>query len=79
MSDVIRILREVHIRKEAQFSYARAYDRMSDLEQTETGKGHPALAAENHARALICLKAYKAELEDPEPTHDDHDRREGWR
>ena len=67
MTDVIRIIREVAARREAVFSYAQWHDDFSTEEQTLTAEGRTFEAEGAHQFALILLRAYRAEMDDPEP------------
>ena len=64
---VIELIREAAARRTAIFTYARAHDHFATEEQTFAGEGKPIEAAGAHEYALICLRAYRAELDDPEP------------
>jgi hypothetical protein len=48
-------------------AYAEAYDRHAETEQVLVAVGEYDRAAEAHERAMVALRAYKAELDDPEP------------
>ena len=48
--------------------YAEDHDRWSEHEQLLRAKGEPILAEGAHQHALICLRAYRAELDNPKPT-----------
>ena len=82
MSDVIRILRDAEAVRAARLRYARAHDKFAELEQRHA-LTNPIEAAGAHEYALIALRAYRAELDDPAPRDSrtfDHDNREGqWR
>lgn len=67
MSDVIRIIREVSAKREALFNYAQWHDDFSTEEQTLTAEGRTFEAEGAHEFALRLLRAYKAEIDDPEP------------
>lgn len=64
---VIEVLREVAARRHAIYAYAEAHDHFAEEEQTFAAKGSPIEAAGAHEYALIALRAYRAELDDPEP------------
>ena len=51
----------------AQYQYARAHDRFAELEQIARHRNKPAEANGAHMLALITLRAYRAEVDDPEP------------
>lgn len=77
---VIELIREAAAKREAQFRYAAAYDKFASLEQRHAGK-NPIEAEGAHAYALICLRAYRNEIDDPAPLTDqeaDHRNREGY-
>jgi hypothetical protein len=77
---VIELIREAAAKREAQFRYAAAYDKFATLEQRHSGKNHiEAIVA--HDYAVRCLRAYRAEIDDPAPISDkeaDHRNREGY-
>lgn len=79
MSDVIGLLRDVAARREAIYRYAKAHDRFAEQEQ-ELVTEHPVEASGAHEYALIALRAYRAEMDDPTPKSPqqlDHENREG--
>jgi len=47
--------------------YAQAHDKFAELEQVMIQRKCPHLAAIAHALALIALRAWLAEQDDPEP------------
>lgn len=53
--------------KAALRQYAHAHDHWSEEEQLLTAQGEPILAEGAHQHALMCLRAYRAELDDPQP------------
>lgn len=63
---VIEMLREAAAKRESQFRYAAAHDHFATLEQRHSGR-NPVEAEGAHAYALICLRAYRAEVDDPTP------------
>lgn len=63
--DVIDLLREATARRMALLAYARAHDRFSELEQANKTID-PAEAEGAHVYALRALRAYRAELDNPE-------------
>lgn len=67
MSDVIRIIREVSARREALYRYAQAHDHFATEEQTATAEGREIEAAGAHEYALMTLRAYRNEIDDPPP------------
>ena len=80
---VIELIREAAAKRESQFRYAAAHDKFATLEQRHSGT-NPIEAAGAHEYALICLRAYRAEVDDPapaglnDPREADHRNREGW-
>ena len=48
---------------------AAAYDNHAEREQELVGRGCYALAQEAHEYAVLVLRAYHAEVDDPEPRH----------
>jgi hypothetical protein len=63
----IEMIREAQAAQSARWTYALAHDHFSDLEQQLVGEGRITEATGAHEFALIALKAYRAELDDPEP------------
>lgn len=64
---VIQLLRALEARRSAERTYALAHDKFADLEQRHTGK-NAAEAEGAHQYALIALRAYRAEIADPQPS-----------
>ena len=64
---VIEIIREAAARRAAIFAYAQWHDDYSTEEQTLTAEGRTFEAEGAHQFALILLRAYRAEMDDPEP------------
>lgn len=64
---VIELLRAVAARRNAIYTYAMAHDHFANEEQTFSAQGLPVEAAGAHEYALIALRAYRAEMDDPEP------------
>ncbi len=64
---VIELMRAAAARREALFRYAEAHDHFATQEQTYAGEGNVIEAEGAHAYALIALRAYRAELDDPMP------------
>lgn len=54
-------------REAALRTYAAAYDRFAETEQMHVLLGNYAEAEGAHAYALWAVRAYKAEMDDPEP------------
>jgi len=54
-------------RREAVRLYARAYDEWATEEQVLVAEGRYVEAEGAHVQALIVLRAYQRELDDPEP------------
>lgn len=47
--------------------YAAAYDRLAEDEQIAVARGEYDRAQEAHELAMVVLRAYRAEMDDPEP------------
>lgn len=60
-------LRTLSARDHALRRYAEAHDRFSELEQRYMLAGREVEAAGCHAYALILLRAYRGELDNPQP------------
>lgn len=60
-------IRDIRARSEALRQYARAHDRFAELEQITVSRGRVHEAGGARVLALIALRAYRAELDDPEP------------
>lgn len=58
---------DVAARMAAQYQYAKAHDRFAELEQLARSRNKPAEANGAHIFALIALRAYRAECDDPQP------------
>jgi hypothetical protein len=67
--NTIDLIREAQAAQSARLRYAIAHDKFSDDEQTLVLEGRITEAAGAHQFAQICLKVYRAELDDPEPKH----------
>jgi hypothetical protein len=64
---VIELIRAAQARREALYRYAAAHDHYAELEQRYVAQNRPIEAAGAHEFALIALKAYIAEVDDPRP------------
>lgn len=62
---VIELIRQAAARRAAIFAYAQWHDDFSTEEQTLTHEGDDSEAARLHGIALILLRAYRAEMDDP--------------
>jgi hypothetical protein len=78
---VIELIREAAAKRESQFRYAAAHDKFAELEQR-----YSAVALDEsevaHEYALLVLRAYRAEIDDPVPAGlgDGNEPRDGqWR
>lgn len=60
-------IRDAAAKREALRQYAQAHDRFAELEQALVGRGCVISAEGAHVHALITLRAYRAELDDPQP------------
>ena len=67
MSTPISVLRDAIAKSGALRMYALAHDHFSEEEQTMAGEGRIAEAEGAHQFALLALRAYRAEIDDPEP------------
>jgi hypothetical protein len=91
--NVIDLLRDATARRTALYAYAQAHDHFAEQEQAFQGEGRMVEAEDAHQFALIALRGYRAELDDPAPRripietegdfmrgvdYDDN-AREGWR
>ena len=63
----IAILRAAAARREARRRYLAAHERYAELEQLLVAQGRPIDAAGAHGFALLALRAYLAETDDPVP------------
>lgn len=63
----VHILRDAMTRSQAIRTYALAHDHWSEEEQTLTAEGQTVKAEGAHQFALMVLRAYRAEIDDPEP------------
>ena len=61
------VVRDEVARRAALYQYAEAHDRFATLEQLAHSRGRPAEANGAHLFALITLRAYLAEQNDPAP------------
>jgi hypothetical protein len=60
-------IRKLTARSAALETYALAHDRFSEAEQIYVSEGQMVMASGAHQYALIALRAYRAEIDDPEP------------
>lgn len=67
MADVIETIRAVAARRAAIFAYAQAHDHFATEEQTARAEGRVVEAEGAHEYALIALRAYRNEIDNPEP------------
>jgi hypothetical protein len=65
-NEPIHTIRKVTAKSAALETYALSHDRFSEAEQMYVAEGQIAMAAGAHTYALIALRAYRAELDDPE-------------
>jgi len=63
----VHILRDAITRSNAIRFYATAYDHFAQEEQVCIAEGRMVEAEGAHHFALMLLRAYKAEIDDPEP------------
>ena len=63
----VQLLRDLAARRAVLERLALAHDRFSEAEQMYVACGQQALAEGAHAYALICLRAYRNECDDPIP------------
>jgi len=63
----IEVFREARTRGEAIRRYALAHDHFAELEQLLVNEGRVPEAEGAHQYALLALRAYRAELDDPKP------------
>jgi len=63
----IEIMRDAAARREALNALAQAHDHFSEEEQVALAEGRVVEAEGAHQYALMLLRAYRAELDDPEP------------
>ena len=61
------VTRDEVARRAALYRYAQAHERFATLEQLAHSRGRPAEANGAHLFALITLRAYIAEQNDPAP------------
>ncbi len=62
---------EAVARQHVLYQLAQAHDHWSEEEQLFVGKDRPIEAAGAHQMALMTLRAYRAELDDPQPKDDE--------
>lgn len=62
-----QLLRDMDARNSAIRRYAAAHDKFAEMEQIDIATGHPAEAQGAAIYAAWCLRAVRAELDDPEP------------
>lgn len=75
-------VKDMTARREAIRMYAAAYDRFAEQEQVLVAEGMYAEAQGAHEFAMWCLRAYRVELDDPDPIDADVlevDERDGGR
>lgn len=60
------LIRDIDARKAAQRVYALSHDRFAEAEQVYRAEGRQAEAEGAHYYAVITLRAYVAELADPD-------------
>ena len=76
--NVPAILRDIEARNAAMRTYAVAFDRFAEREQTHRLSENLAASEGAHQYAIWCMRAYRAETDDPEPRpafrYDPHDR-----
>lgn len=60
----VQFIRDISARQAALRRYARAFDRFSTMEQAFAGTAEGEGA---HGYALIALRAYRSEIDDPQP------------
>lgn len=65
-------IRDAAARREALRHYAAAHEKFAELEQTLTSRGSPVCAEGAHVYALIALRAWVLENDDPEPPGLEH-------
>ena len=63
----VHILRDAMTRSNAIRTYALAHDHWAEEEQIRRVEGKDAEAEGAHQFALMTLRAYRAEIDDPEP------------
>lgn len=74
----VQLIRDLAIRRRALLNYAQMHESLSELEQMYIGVGRAYEAEGAAAWARVALRAYQAEINDPEPPADhDDDVREG--
>lgn len=60
-------VRDIQAKEHVLRQLAMAHDHWSEQEQMLAGSGKPIEAQGAHELALSCLRAYRAELDDPRP------------
>lgn len=65
----VQFLRDVAARQAALHRYAAAYDRFAEEEQMHHLLGNWPEAEGAHVYAMACLRAYRAEMDDPDEAH----------
>jgi hypothetical protein len=63
----VHILRDAITRSNAIRAYALAHDHFAEEEQIRRAEGKEVEAEGAHQFALMTLRAYRAEIDDPEP------------
>lgn len=63
----VEMIRQAQSRRAALFAYAMAHDAHATAEQVLVAEGRHEAAQDAHLMALITLRAYRAEMDDPEP------------
>ena len=72
--NVIDLLRQATARRTALYAYAQLHDRFAELEQVYVAAGEYDRADDAHQVAVLVLRAYTAEMDDPAtPTIDPSD------
>jgi hypothetical protein len=66
-NEPVHILRDAMTRSQAIRTYALAHDHWAEEEQTRIAEGKEVEAEGAHQFALMTLRAYRAEIDDPEP------------
>ncbi len=63
----VHVLRDAIVRSNALRFYATAWDHWTTEEQVKRAEGNPIEAEGAHEFAMRIVRAYRAELDDPEP------------
>lgn len=67
MNSVIEAIRNATAKREAIYRYAAAQERFAELEQVLVAEGRYDEAPAAHELGLVCLRAYRNEIDDPLP------------